>query len=167
MGAHLNPGPMRSQHWLQESHEGGRGSPSGQRVTSLGAGHRPRLLRVQRPRPAMAAPVCLALAAREGAVREGFLEKASTQRPIGGMGVRLGRRGPWRGVVPAEGTAGGRHGGTSTQEWVRDEAGAGSWAEELGALSSVSRGVGGGGLAWSVPCSNSPGVPALCRMQRG
>ena len=67
----------------------------------------------------MAVPVCLALAAREGAVREGFLEKASTQRPIGGTGVRLGRRGPWRRVVPAEGTAGGRHGGTSTQEWVR------------------------------------------------
>lgn len=90
----------------------------------------------------MAVPVCLALAAREGAVREGFLEKASTQRPIGGMGVRLGRRGPWRGVVLAEGTSGGRHGGTSTQEWVRDGAGAGSRAEELGALSLAQGGTG-------------------------
>lgn len=46
-----------------------------------------------------------------------------------------------------EGTGEHQHAALLTQEWVRAEAGDGSQAEELGALSS------GQGLAWSFLCS--------------
>ena len=36
---HPDPRPMRSQHWLQESHERGWGSSSGHTVFRHGAGH--------------------------------------------------------------------------------------------------------------------------------
>lgn len=60
------------------------GSWSGHVVVRLGAGHGPPSQGFRdRPLPAWAA--------KEEAIREGFLEKASTQRPTGGRGVRLGR----------------------------------------------------------------------------
>lgn len=82
-----------------------------------------------------AVPVCCAVAAQEGAVREGFLEKASVQAHMAHMahGSESGNENKSRKVgaveewsqlkrQQAEGTGEHQHAAPLTQEWVRDEA---------------------------------------------
>lgn len=93
-----------------------------------------------------AVPVCCAVAAQEGAVREGFLEKALVQALVAhgsesGDGNKSGKVGAveeWSQLreQQVEGTGEHQHVAPLTQEWVRDEAGDRSQAEELGVLSS-------------------------------
>lgn len=104
-----------------------------------------------------AVPVSCAVAAREGAVREGFLEKASVQAHMahgsksgnGNKSGKVGAVGEWSQLreQQVEGTGEHQDAAPLTQEWVSDEAGDGSQAEDLGALSS------GKGLAGPFLCS--------------
>lgn len=81
----MNPGPIKSQLRLQESHREAGAPGQGHVVVRLGAGQRAPPSRGLETEP------CPAQAAEEEAIREDFLEKASTQRPTGGWAVRLGR----------------------------------------------------------------------------
>lgn len=77
-------------------------------------------------------PLCCALAAQEGEVRAGFLEKVSTQRPAGGMreSGKVGALERWS--QRREQQVEGQHSIPLAQEQVMVEAGDGSQAEELG-----------------------------------